>query len=159
MQQTFDILIRNATIIDGTGAERFAGDIGIVGDRITRRGDLRDARGEREIDANGRVAAPGFIDAHTHDDRILLSAGDMTAKVSQGVTTVVGGNCGISLAPMPRPVKRPVTPPLDLLDDSGDWYRYRTFGDYLEALREQPAATNCAMLSVTRRCAPSRWTT
>ncbi len=146
MQQTFDILIRNATIIDGTGTERFAGDIGIAGDRIARMGDLRDARGEREINADGRVAAPGFIDAHTHDDRILLSAGDMTAKVSQGVTTVVGGNCGISLAPMPRPVKRPVTPPLDLLDDSGDWYRYRSFGDYLDALREQPAATNCAML-------------
>lgn len=146
MQQTFDILIRNATIIDGTGGERFAGDIGIAGDRIARMGDLRDARGEHEINASGRVAAPGFIDAHTHDDRILLSAGEMAPKVSQGVTTVVGGNCGISLAPMPRPVDRPVTPPLDLLDDSGDWYRYRTFGDYLEALRQQPASTNCAML-------------
>lgn len=146
MQESFDVLIRNATIVDGSGAERHAGDIGIAGDRIARIGDLAGCEGVRVIDARGLVAAPGFIDSHTHDDRILLSAGDMTAKVSQGVTTVVGGNCGISLAPMPRPVKKPVTPPLDLLDESGDWYRYERFADYLQALRDEPAATNSAML-------------
>ncbi|MCR4266544.1 amidohydrolase family protein [Nitratireductor sp. ZSWI3] len=146
MPQAFDILIRNATVIDGTGAERCSADVGVSGDRIAAVGDLTDARGKTEIDAAGLILAPGFIDSHTHDDRILLSAGEMTAKVSQGVTTVVGGNCGISLAPMPKPVRKPVTPPLDLLDESGDWYRYRRFADYLEALGEQPAATNSAML-------------
>lgn len=145
MPNAFDIIIRNATIIDGTGAERYDGDVAIAGDRIEHIGDLAGAEAAQEIDAAGLILAPGFIDAHTHDDRVLLSAGEMTPKVSQGVTTVIGGNCGISLAPMPRPVKRPVTPPLDLLDDSGEWYRYKTFGDYLEALRAQPAAINSAM--------------
>jgi N-acyl-D-amino-acid deacylase len=146
MQQAFDLLIRNAEIVDGTGAPRFTGDIGVRGDRIARIGDLAGATGRTEIDLGGRIAAPGFIDAHTHDDRLLLSGGAMAPKVSQGVTTVIGGNCGVSLAPMPRPIPDPVTPPLNLLDDEGGWFRYRTFGSYLQALREQPAATNCAML-------------
>ncbi len=146
MQDTFDLLIRNADVVDGTGAPRFDGDIGIRGDRIERIGDLSGAAGRTEIDLKGRIAAPGFIDCHTHDDRVLLSHGEMAPKVSQGVTTVIGGNCGISLAPMPREVPQPVTPPLNLLDEQGGWFRYRTFAAYLEALRKQPAATNCAML-------------
>jgi N-acyl-D-amino-acid deacylase len=146
MPQTYDLLIRNAEIVDGTGAPRFAGDIGIRNDRIERIGDLAGQAGRTEIDLGGRIAAPGFIDAHTHDDRMLLSGGDMAPKVSQGVTTVIGGNCGISLAPMPRPIPQPVTPPLNLLDGEGGWFRYKTFAGYLAAVREQPAATNCAML-------------
>ncbi|MDB5859572.1 MAG: hypothetical protein JWQ76_3261 [Ramlibacter sp.] len=146
MQDTFDILVRNAEIVDGTGAPRFAGDIGISGDRIARIGDLAGRSGRTEIDLGGRIAAPGFIDAHTHDDRLLLSGGDMAPKVSQGVTTVIGGNCGISMAPMPRAIPQPVTPPLNLLDDQGGWFRFRDFASYLQAVRAQPAATNCAML-------------
>jgi N-acyl-D-amino-acid deacylase len=142
----FDLLIRNATIIDGTGAARYAGDIGVRGDRIARIGTLSGARGDTEIDLGGRIAAPGFIDAHTHDDRAMLSDPDMAPKVSQGVTTVIGGNCGVSLAPMPRPIPDPVTPPLNLLDGQGEWFRFPTFAAYLEALRAKPAATNCAML-------------
>ena len=94
----FDLIIRNATIIDGTRAPRYAGSIGIRGDRIVSIGALDAAHAEIEIDATGRIAAPGFIDTHTHDDRLLLSAPDMAPKASQGVTTVVAGNCGISLA-------------------------------------------------------------
>ncbi|MFC4670455.1 amidohydrolase family protein [Seohaeicola nanhaiensis] len=144
MSEHFDLLILNGTVIDGTGAARFAGDIGIRGDRIVRLGALADCTAERTIDATGLAVAPGFIDAHTHDDRMLLADGAMVPKVSQGVTTVVAGNCGISLAPMPSPVSRPVVPPLDLLDDTGEWYRYRTFADYLAALHDTPAAVNAA---------------
>ena len=146
MPNEFDLLIRNASIIDGTGAPRYKGDIAIRGDRIVRIGELSGLRADLEIDLAGRIAAPGFIDAHTHDDRLLLSSPDMAPKVSQGITTVVGGNCGVSLAPMPRPIPDPVTPPLNLLDDEGEWFRFTTFAAYLDALRTQPAATNCAML-------------
>ena len=146
MKEQFDLLIRNATIIDGTGAMRYEGDIGVREDRIVRIGRLDAAKGDIEVDASGKVAAPGFIDAHTHDDRLMLSAGEMAPKVSQGVTTVVAGNCGISLSPMPGGMKGAVPAPLDLLDNEGKWFRFPTFGAYVEELGAHPAATNCALL-------------
>jgi len=140
-----DLVIRNATVIDGSGAPRYTADIAIREGKIAA--VARDLpRGDREIDATGLIAAPGFIDAHTHDDRLMLSSPEMAPKVSQGVTTVVAGNCGISLAPAPRGMPNPVTPPLDLLDNQGAWFRFKTFGDYVEALEASPAATNCALL-------------
>jgi N-acyl-D-amino-acid deacylase len=140
-----DLVIRNATVIDGTRAPRFGADIAVDAGRISGIGKIRE-KGRSEIDAAGRIAAPGFIDAHTHDDRLMLSAPDMAPKVSQGVTTVVAGNCGISLAPAPRGMRPPVAVPMDLLDDEGKWFRFPTFGEYIAALKAQPAATNCALL-------------
>jgi N-acyl-D-amino-acid deacylase len=142
----FDLLIRNATVIDGTRAPRFRADIGIRDGRIEEVGALAGEKAETEIDASGLVAAPGFIDAHAHDDRAMLSTPDMAPKVSQGVTTVVAGNCGVSLAPAPRGMPKPVTPPIDLLDVEGGWFRFRTFTDYVAALNDEPAAINCALL-------------
>jgi N-acyl-D-amino-acid deacylase len=144
--ERFDLLVRGGTVIDGTRAPRFAADVAVRGGRVVRVGKLDGARGATEIDATGRIVAPGFIDAHTHDDRLMLSAPDMAPKVSQGVTTVVAGNCGISLAPMPAGAPRPVTPPLDLLDDEGGWFRFRSFAEYVAALRDAPPATNAALL-------------
>ena len=141
----YDLIVRNGTIVDGRRSPRYEGDIAIDGDRIAAIGRL-DARADREIDASGLVVAPGFIDAHTHDDRLLLSAPNMAPKVSQGVTSVVAGNCGVSLAPAPRGMRAPVTPPLDLLDDEGSWFRFPTFAAYVEELRSRRAATNCALL-------------
>ncbi|MBC8008368.1 MAG: D-aminoacylase [Prolixibacteraceae bacterium] len=146
MKEQFDIVIRNATIIDGSGAARFDGDIGVLGDRIEKIGRLDQATANVEVDAAGKVAAPGFIDAHTHDDRLMLSDGEMAPKVSQGVTTVVAGNCGISLSPMPGGMKGLVPSPLDLLDNEGKWFRFPTFGSYVSELGAHPAATNCALL-------------
>ena len=146
MKTEFDLLIRNATVVDGTGDVRYEADIGIVGDRITKIGDLSASSAKNEIDLKGKVAAPGFIDAHTHDDRMMLSDPEMTPKISQGVTTIIGGNCGISLAPMPRPIPDPVTPPLNLLDDLGGWFKFPTFASYLSELNQQPSTTNRAML-------------
>src|SRR5438094_5555744 len=125
----FELLIRNATLIDGTRAPRFEADIGVSSGRISSIGKLKE-KGEIEIDAAGKIAAPGFIDAHTHDDRLMLSAPEMAPKVSQGVTTVVAGNCGISLAPAPKGMRPPVTPPIDLMDDEGSWFRFSTFNSY-----------------------------
>ena len=142
----YDLLIRNATIIDGTRAPRFQGDIGVRDGKIAEVGDLRNAQADRVIDATGHVAAPGFIDVHTHDDRLLFSDPAMTPKVSQGVTTVIAGNCGISLAHSPGPCGGVITPPLDLLDNDGGWFRFPSFGAYREELSAKPAAINAACL-------------
>ena len=95
-----DLIIRDATLFDGTGAPRSVGDVGVTGDRIMAVGDLGGASADREVIATGKALAPGFIDAHTHDDRAVLCGREcLRCKSSQGVTTVVVGNCGVSLAP------------------------------------------------------------
>jgi N-acyl-D-amino-acid deacylase len=146
MPERYSLLIRHGTLIDGTRAPRYAADLAIRDGRIAAIGRLDKARADAEIDASGKIVAPGFIDAHTHDDRLLLSAPEMAPKASQGVTTVVAGNCGVSLAPSPNGMSKPVTPPLDLLDAEGGWFRFPTFAAYVEELRARPAATNCALL-------------
>jgi N-acyl-D-amino-acid deacylase len=136
-----DYVIRNARIIDGGGGPSHTGDVAIADDRVVAVGDLARLKGASEIDATGKALAPGFIDAHTHDDRAVLADPAMTCKVSQGVTTVVAGNCGVSLAPL-RIGSRP-PPPMDILCDSPDGY-YPDFGAYLDALDADPSALNAA---------------
>ena len=87
-------------------------------------------RAPRCIDVAGKIVAPGFIDVHTHDDQIVLAAPQMLPKISQGVTTVVIGNCGISLAPL---VHADVPPPLNLLGGT-DKYVYPTMAAYVAAV-------------------------
>ena len=139
----FDLLIHGGTLIDGTRAPRRDADIGIVDGRIAAIGDLAGRPARRTLDATDRIVAPGFIDAHTHDDQALLSDPAMAFKVSQGVTTVVSGNCGISIAPLRAGT--PLPAPLDLLDASAR-ARFETFGAYLDALERAPAAVNVAAL-------------
>jgi len=138
-----DILLTGGRVIDGTGAPARAADVAIRGDRIVGVGTLTEVAAARRIDVSGRVVAPGFIDAHTHDDNALLRMPDMTMKASQGVTTVIVGNCGVSLAPL-LPDRAP-PPPLDLLGDRGE-YRFARFRDYLDALDAAPPAVNAACL-------------
>jgi N-acyl-D-amino-acid deacylase len=140
---SYDLILRNATVIDGTRAPRFEADIAVVGDRISLIGNPK-GKAKTEIDARGKIVSPGFIDAHTHDDRLMLSAPEMAPKASQGVTTVVAGNCGVSLAPLVLG-GRTAPPPLDLIGDT-DWYRFRSFREYVRTLEEKPAATNAALL-------------
>jgi N-acyl-D-amino-acid deacylase len=139
-----DLVIRNGRVIDGTGATRFRVDVAIAGDRIVAVGAVAHSSGAKEIDATDRIVAPGFIDAHTHDDRALLSMPDMTPKVSQGVTSVIAGNCGVSLSPLTLAGIPP--PPLDLLGSAAGWFRFERFGDYLEALHRAPPTVNCGAL-------------
>ena len=135
-----DLIIRDATIFDGTGAPRTHGDIAVTGDRIAAVGDLGAHSASREVIATGRAVAPGFIDAHTHDDRAVLCGPEcMLCKMSQGATTVVVGNCGISLSPV-RMKNRPV-PPLDLLGDES-WWIFDSFGAYADRLGRDPSPVN-----------------
>ncbi len=136
-----DLAFRNATIVDGTGAVRFAGDVAVSGDRIAAVGDLGGMAAAREIDCAGDVLAPGFIDVHTHDDHALLMRDAMIPKLTQGVTTVVTGNCGVSLAPIT--LKRPPVPPLSLLAEPED-FRFSSFGSYIAALDRDGTPVNAA---------------
>lgn len=97
---TFDILILNALICDGTGKSAYSADIGINGDRVARIGDLKTDSAARLIDAHGLIVAPGFIDMHSHADCTLLLFPNAQSLLRQGVTTIVGGNCGTSPAPL-----------------------------------------------------------
>ncbi len=141
--EPFDLLIEGGTVIDGTRAPRFDADVGVRAGRIVAVGDLQGRPAHRRIDARGRIVAPGFIDAHTHDDVALLAQPDMDFKVSQGVTTVVTGNCGISPAPLEADTPTPA--PISLAVQ-GAHRRFATFAAYLQALRAAPAALNAAPL-------------
>ncbi|MGV3494392.1 MAG: N-acyl-D-amino-acid deacylase family protein, partial [Ramlibacter sp.] len=143
MPASYDLILRGGTVIDGTRKPRFEADVAVSGGRIAAVGDLQGATAAREIDAGGLIVAPGFIDAHTHDDQAVFSQPDMSFKVSQGVTTVVTGNCGISAAPLRADMDLPM--PLNLLDAPGA-QRFTTFAAYLEALRRTPSAVNVAAL-------------
>jgi len=143
MTQHFDLIVRGGTLYDGTGAPGRRADVGVTGDRIAAVGDLSAATADQVFDAAGKAVAPGFIDVHTHDDRALLSNPDMAMKTSQGVTTVVVGNCGVSLSPLS--IDRRPPPPLDLLGDA-DWYRFPRMADYMAAVDAAPAAVNAACL-------------
>jgi N-acyl-D-amino-acid deacylase len=141
---SFDLLVTGATVVDGSGAPSYIADVGIAEGRIAAIGSLaRQAAGER-IDAAGRVLSPGFIDVHTHDDRALLTPGGMTAKLSQGVTTVVTGNCGLSLAP--GVVRGCIPPPLDLIATPEWLQKFPRFSDYLDAIDARGVAVNAACL-------------
>jgi N-acyl-D-amino-acid deacylase len=97
----FDFVIRNATLVDGTGDPARTADVGITGERITAVGDLPDGVEARsEIDAAGRVLAPGFVDIHTHSDLSLVADGTGESKLLQGVTTEVVGNCSFAAFPI-----------------------------------------------------------
>ena len=140
----YDLIIRGATVFDGTGGPRFAADVGVSGDRIAAVGDLGAASTDRDVIATGRALAPGFIDSHTHDDRALLCGpACMLCKMSQGVTSVVIGNCGVSLSPV-RMAHRP-PPPLDLLGDE-QWWTFGSFGEYADRLARDPAPVNAVAL-------------
>jgi N-acyl-D-amino-acid deacylase len=141
-QEPAHLLLQGGHVIDGTGTSRFRADVRVENGRISEIGADLEVRGATSIDAAGRIVAPGFIDVHTHDDQSVLSSPAMLPKVSQGVTTVVVGNCGISLAPLVHP---DVPAPLTLLGGSGK-HVYPTMRAYAQAVDAARPAVNVAAL-------------
>jgi amidohydrolase/N-acyl-D-amino-acid deacylase len=148
LHNQFDTLVRNATVIDGSGEPPYRADVALKDGRIARiacRGELGAARAHEVLDANGQVLAPGFIDVHTHDDTVVIDQPQMLPKITQGVTTVVVGNCGISASPVTlRPGVAPPDP-MNLLGDASA-FRYADFAGYARAVDAAHPAVNVAAL-------------
>ena len=138
-----DTIIRNVRILDGAGGAPQTGSVAILGDRIQAIGDLADYSAEQRIDGQGNVLSPGFIDVHTHDDMSAVERPEMLPKLSQGVTTVIVGNCGISAAPARFSGDPP--DPMNLLGDA-KVFRYATFAAYANAVHAAKPAVNVAAL-------------
>lgn len=139
----FSLVIRNARIIDGSGEPPFIGDLGIQAQTIAAIAPAHSLASEHSIDAQGLALSPGFIDVHTHDDRAVLDTPEMFAKLSQGITTVITGNCGISLAPWVAAGKPPA--PLSLIGAQKD-FRFARVQDYLSAVEAAQPAVNVGIL-------------
>ena len=140
--RSYDVILRGGMVVDGSGGKGFRGDVGLTGDRIATLGDLSQATADLDIDTTGKIVAPGFVDAHTHDDYALIDQPDMAMKVSQGVTTVVVGNCGFSAMPLPADGE---LPPSYLVRGVGD-LRFAGLAPYFDFLERNPAAVNSAGL-------------
>jgi N-acyl-D-amino-acid deacylase len=146
----YDIVVRGGSIIDGTGSAAFRGDVAIQGDRIVAVGEV-DGRGAQEIDADGLVVSPGFVDPHTHMDAQVFWDEIGQASCWHGVTTAVMGNCGFTLAPAPPDQRDLVVLNIERAEDiaaeamaaglSWDW---ATFPEYLDAIDRVPKGLNYA---------------
>ncbi len=141
-------VLSNARIFDGTGGPAFSGEIAFDDSGVTavgRSGDVPRSADDCLVDAGGLAIAPGFIDAHTHDDRIVLDEPDVPAKTSQGVTTVVVGNCGISLVPVTFDRDGSPPAPMNLLG-ARSAYRFPSMRAYADALRRAHPSVNVVVL-------------
>lgn len=142
----FDLIIKNCRLFDGTGnALKPAMDVGIIGEDIEAVGNLESEIAYERYNAEGKVLSPGFIDVHTHDDLALISDPDMTFKISQGVTSVIVGNCGISAACAKIKSGSELLDPMHLLGAMDD-FKYDSVQTYRKKLEETPPSVNVAVL-------------
>ena len=143
-----DLIVKNGTIVDGSGMGRYRADVGVKGGRIVEIGRIR-APAQRVVNADGLIVAPGFIDGHTHMDAQVNWDPSGTCSCWHGVTTVIMGNCGFALAPCPpdqrewfaRCLSAVEDIPLESMINGIDW-AWETFPEYLATVEKLPKALN-----------------
>ncbi|MEM8976966.1 MAG: D-aminoacylase, partial [Pseudomonadota bacterium] len=140
----FDLIIRGGTIVDGSGAERFVGDVAVKDGLIAQVGNVQ-GDATREIEASGKVVAPGFVDIHTHYDGQATWDQEMAPSSWHGVTTVVMGNCGVGFAPAKPDRHEWLISLMEGVEDipgtalaEGITWEWETFPEYLDALEKMP---------------------
>ena len=144
----YDLVIKNGTLIDGSGLPRYRADVGVRHGRIVTIGRIRE-RAREEIDADGQVVAPGFVDGHTHMDAQIFWDPLGTSSCWHGITSVVMGNCGFTLAPcaaadkhmVVRNLQRAEDIPPQAMEAGIDW-RWTTFPEFLDTLESLPKGIN-----------------
>jgi N-acyl-D-amino-acid deacylase len=138
-----DLHIRNAQVVDGSGADARPMDVAVRDGRICNLSPSLSCDADETWDAEGMTLAPGFIDVHTHDDIAVVRSPEMLPKLSQGVTTVVVGNCGISASPVT--LRGDLPDPMNLLGEPDD-FRFPTFATYVDSIRDARPSVNVAAL-------------
>ena len=145
---SYDLVIKNGTVVDGTGAARYQADVAIVDGKVAEIGKVTEGA-KRTIDAHGLVVAPGFVDPHTHYDAQICWDGAVTPSSWHGVTSVVMGNCGVGIAPC-KPETREIAMkdlvnvegiPFDVLNKGITW-DWETFPEFMESLERTPKGVN-----------------
>jgi len=147
-----DVIVRHGNVVDGSGAPARRADVGIKDGRIATVGTVDD-RAATEIDADGLVVAPGFVDLHTHYDAQLFYDPDLSPSPLHGVTTVIGGNCGLTLAPvspedqpfLTKLLARVESIPVETIQ-AGVEFRWKTFGEFLDVVESQPLSINIGFM-------------
>lgn len=139
----FDTVIKNIEVFDGSGKPSYLADVALNGERIAKIGQIEISAARHMIEGHGLALAPGFIDVHTHDDTNVIRYPECLPKVSQGVTTVIVGNCGISASPTVLAGDPP--DPMNLLGEQKD-FKYPSFSSYVDAVNQAKPAVNVAAL-------------
>ena len=147
----FDLIVRGGTVVDGSGLPGYRADVGMTGDVIASIGDLRGCAAKETIDAEGLIVAPGFIDGHTHMDAQIFWDPIGANSCWSGVTSVVMGNCGFTIAPCAAKDKRRVFTNLERAEDispeameAGIPWSWETFPEYLDVVDRLPKGINYA---------------
>ncbi len=138
----YDLIIRNGTVVDGSGLPGYQADVAVIGNRIAKIGRITETAG-KEVDASGKVVAPGFIDPHTHFDAQLLWDGAAKPALSHGVTTIVPGNCSLSLAPLKANHRMRLVGMFNQIEEmpykafrEGVVWDWETFSEYITRIRK-----------------------
>ena len=148
----FDLVLENADVMDGSGKESYKADIGIKGAAIEKIGDLKDAEAAKRVDVSGKMVCPGFIDVHSHADLTFFREDhpqQLSPLVRQGITTFVGGNCGMSLSPITNENKDGLQTYLEIftqMDFEKDIH-WDTMGSFMEHMDKEGILLNCALLA------------
>ncbi len=157
----YDLVIRNGTVVDGTGRPSFRGDVAVTGDRIAAVGDL-DGEGRETIDAEGHVVSPGFVDVHTHLDAQVAWDPVASSSCWHGVTSVVLGNCGVTFAPCKPEDREYLAEMMESVEDipaasilDGLSWQWKTYGEYLAELDRLPKGVNVG--GMVGHCAVRHW--